>query len=271
MSKKWFAGVAAAVALTACTTSPTGRSQLMVISPESAIVQSEAAYLSTMGEFDQAGKIVRDPALVERVRGITGRIVTMAVAQYPKTKDWKWSVAVVDEPETLNAWCMAGGRMAIYTGIIQKLNLTDDEIAQIMGHEISHAIANHTAERMSNAMLINAGLIAAAVASDQNQYALAGAAIAAKLALELPNSRTSEAEADRIGIELASRAGYAPEAAVSLWKKMSEAGSGGTPEFLSTHPAPENRADTLGKLAPEMRKLNPTGAKAEIYPVEMVK
>jgi predicted Zn-dependent protease len=105
-------------------------------------------------------------------------------------------------------------------GPVRKLGLTDDEFAQIMGHEISHALANHTAERMSRAIAINLGVVAAGVASEHHGAAMAGAAVAAKLALELPNSRVAEAEADRIGIELATRAGYDPAAAVSLWQKM---------------------------------------------------
>jgi len=111
--------------LTACATSPTGRRQLMLISPESAIVESKKAYLSTMEDLDNQEKLVSDPKMVERVQAITGRLVTEAVALYPSSKNWEWSVAIIEDPETLNAWCMAGGRMAIYTGIITKLELSD--------------------------------------------------------------------------------------------------------------------------------------------------
>ena len=256
--------------ITACATSPTGRSQLMLISPESAIVESQKAYISTMTELDQQQKLVTDPAMVRRVRTITGRLVTEAVAAHPSTKDWEWSVGIIDDPDTINAWCMAGGRMAIYTGIINKLSLTDDEMAQIMGHEIAHALANHTAERMSRALAINAGVAIAAVATNNDQLTLTGAALAAKLALELPNSRTAETEADRIGIELAAKAGYAPEAAVSLWQKMAQLGGGGTPQFLSTHPAPGNRQQTLSELTGKMQALNPAGKKSDVYPVTIV-
>lgn len=256
--------------ITACATSPTGRTQLMMVSPDTAISESKQAYVSTVDELDKNKKLVTDSKVVKRIRDITGRLITEAIAKYPNTATWEWSVAIIDDPETLNAWCMAGGRMAIYTGIINKLNLTDDEIAQIMGHEISHALSNHTAEQMSRAMAINAGLMAAAIATDQNAYALTGTAIAAKLALELPNSRTAEAEADRIGIELAARAGYSPDAAVSLWNKMQSANSGSTPEFLSTHPSPSNRSKTLEKLGPEMKAMNPTGKKSVVYPVTIM-
>lgn len=256
--------------LTACSTSPTGRSQLMIVSPKSAIVESEKAYMSTMHELDTNKKLLTDPAWVNRIRSISGRLISEAVVKYPESKDWRWSVAIIDDPETLNAWCMAGGRMAIYSGIVIQLELSDDEIAQIMGHEIAHALANHTAERMSRATLMNAGLAVTAQAVEGNQIALGSAAMAAKLALELPNSRTAESEADRIGIELAARAGYAPEAAVSLWKKMESAGGDGTPAFLSTHPSPSNRASELAKLGPEMRALNPTMKKSNVHVVKIV-
>ena len=270
MINRWFGFFVLTLCLVACATSPTGRKQLMLISPESAIVQSKTAYLSTMSDFEKQQKLVKDPAVVKRVQTITGRLVTEAVKMYPNSKDWEWSVAIIDDPKTINAWCMAGGRMAIYTGIIDKLKLTDDEMAQIMGHEISHALANHTAERMSRAMAINLGVVAVGVAAENKAVALTGAALAAKVALELPNSRTAEAEADRIGTELATRAGYSPEAAASLWRKMAEVGGGG-PEFLSTHPAPGNREKALTELVPDMKKINPTAKKSPVYPIQIVK
>jgi predicted Zn-dependent protease len=263
--------IAGLLLLSACTTSPTGRSQLMLISPESAIVQSKAAYLSTVGELDKENKLVDDPRMADRVATITGRLVTEAVTLYPNSKDWEWSVAIIDDDATVNAWCMAGGRMAAYTGLFEQLQLTDDEFAQIMGHEISHALANHTAERMSRAMAINVGVIAAAVASDNSAVTLAGAAVAAKMALELPNSRVAESEADRIGIELATRAGYDPAAAVTLWEKMGSLSDERPPEFMSTHPDPTNRQAALGALVPEMKALNPGGQMAAVTPITIVK
>jgi len=257
--------------LGACATSPTGRSQLMLISPDAAIVESKTAYLSTVSELDSENKLVDDPRLSDRVATITGRLVTEAVAQYPNSRDWEWSVAIIDGPDTVNAWCMAGGRMAVYTGLFDKLDLTDDEFAHIMGHEISHALANHTAERMSRAMATTLGVVAIGAASDNHGAALVGAAAAAKLALELPNSRTAESEADTIGIELATRAGYKPEAAVTLWQKMGAQSKGAPPEFLSTHPAPGNRQAALASLVPKMEALNPNRQLAAVHPVEIVR
>ena len=269
-SKKLISLTLISAAIAGCATTLTGRNQLMIVSPNSAIVESEKAYASTVGELDSNKQLITDKAWVNRISNITGRLVTEAIKLQPETKDWKWSVAIIDDPNTLNAWCMAGGRMAIYTGIVTQLNLTDDEIAQIMGHEISHALANHTAERMSRAVLMNAGMTAAAAVTDSNGMILSGTAMAAKVALELPNSRTAESEADRIGIELATRAGYQPDAAVTLWEKMGKAGGSGGPEFLSTHPAPSNRAKTLGKLGDDMLKLNPQLKKSAVFPVSIV-
>lgn len=268
--KKMIGLTLLSAAIAGCATTPTGRNQLMIVSPQSAIVESQKAYASTVGELEQNNQLITDPAWVNRISTITGRLVTEAIKLDPSTSDWKWSVAIIDDPNTLNAWCMAGGRMAIYSGIVTQLNLTDDEIAQIMGHEISHALANHTAERMSRAVLMNAGLAATAAVTDNNGYVLSGTAMAAKVALELPNSRTAESEADEIGIELATRAGYNPDAAVTLWKKMAEAGGGGGPEFLSTHPSPGNRASTLDKLGDKMLKQNPQLKKSDVYPITIV-
>jgi predicted Zn-dependent protease len=239
--------------VTACTVSPTGRRQLALVSEDSAIVASEEAYAMQIGELRQAGKIVRDSSSVaRRVDGITQRLVAQAVEMRPATADWEWSVEVIDDPEMVNAWCMAGGRMAIYTGLIQQLDPTDDELAQVMAHEISHALANHTAERMSVAIATNAGVALAGVLSEDAQRTMSAAAVAAALAIQMPNSRVAESEADEIGIELAAKAGYNPNAAISLWDKMAQVSGGGPPQFLSTHPSPANRQERLAELAPQM-------------------
>ena len=269
--KKFLVLALALGLLTACATSPTGRRQLMLISPDAAIVQSKQAYLSTVSDLDKDNKLLDDPKMMDRVATITGRLVTEAIALYPNTANWEWSVAIIDDPETVNAWCMAGGRMAVYSGLFEKLKLTDAEFAQIMGHEISHALANHTAERMSRAMATSIGVLAVGIASDKPMATMAGGALAAKLALELPNSRTAESEADRIGMELAVRAGYDPDAAVTLWQKMGSLGGSAPPQFLSTHPSPGNREAELAAMIPEMRKLNPTGKLARPTAIEIIR
>ena len=248
----WAAALGALV-LTACATSPTGRRQLSLVSEDSAIAASKQAYTTQMAELRKEGKLVTDSRVARRVESITGRLVAQAVKMRPETADWQWSIEVIDDPNTVNAWCMAGGRMAVYTGLIDKLDPTDDELAQVLGHEIGHALANHTAEQMSVALATSAGVAVAGILSDHSEKAQSIAAAAAALAVQLPNSRAAESEADRIGIELAAKAGYNPDAAVSLWQKMEKAGGSGPPEFLSTHPSPENRLGKLAALAPRMR------------------
>ncbi len=258
-------------ALLSCATSPTGRSQFILISPDAAIIESETAYLDTVRQLDAEDKLVNDPLTVARVARITGQLVSMAVADYPESADWKWSVAIVDDTETVNAWCMAGGRMAVYTGLFDQLQLTDDEFAQIMGHEISHALANHTAERMSRAMATTLGVAMIGAASDNSGAAVAGATAVATVALTLPNSREAENEADIMGMILATKAGFDPEAAVTLWQKMGDLSDERPAEFLSTHPAPENRQAALNAMIPSMLKVNPDRRKPPIHPVSIVR
>lgn len=267
-TKYLFLSALILILITACATSPTGRRQLMLVSEHSAIVASREAYLTTVKDLNQSGKIDHDPAINKRIDTVTGRLVTEAIKMRPETAKWEWSVVVIDDPETVNAWCMAGGRMAVYTGLLQKVKPTDDELAQVMGHEISHALANHTAEKMSMQMATGLGVAAVGAVADNNKIALSGAALAAMLAVNLPNSRAAEKEADRIGIELAARAGYDPAAAVSLWRKMAAVAKGGTPEFLSTHPDPENRQQRLAKLVPVMKRYYSPGAEHPVHPLK---
>lgn len=247
------------VFLAGCTTSPlTGRDQYLLVSESQAVSQSAAAYSQMMTDLGKKKKIETGTPRARKVKEITDKLVKEAVRVRPDSAGWKWEVQVIDEPKTVNAFCMAGGKMAIYTGMWDQLKATDDEIAQVMGHEIAHALADHTRERMSIAMTSQAGtqLAAIALASRENQgIALAGAQMAALLAIQLPNSREGEAEADQIGIELAARAGYDPKAAVTLWEKMAKVGGKGPPQFLSTHPSPQNRAAQLAELGAQVQPL----------------
>ena len=255
--------------LAACATSPTGRKQLMLVSEDQAISSSRQAYAQEMTKYKQEGKLVNDPQLLARVRKITERLVAQAIQARPDSAKWQWSVQVIGDPKTVNAWCMAGGRMAIYTGLIQKVDPTDDELAQVMGHEIAHALANHTAERMSMAMAGNLGVLAAGAMSDNPGQSMAVAATAAQLAVQLPNSRATETEADRIGIELAAKAGYDPRAAITLWQKMGKVGGGAPPAFLSTHPSDAQRQERLAKLSPKMMPFYETGGSRPTHSVRM--
>ena len=253
--------------LVSCATSPTGRRQLMLVSEESSIVSSKQAYISTVKELEKAGKLEESWVINKKVKVITGQLITEAIKMRPDTVDWEWSVVVIDDPETVNAWCMAGGKMAIYTGLLKQVEPTEDELAQVMGHEIAHALAKHTAEKMSMQIATSVGVAAVGIASDNTGVALTGAALTAMLAVSLPNSRAAEKEADRIGIELAARAGFNPAAAASLWKKMGAISRSGTPQFLSTHPDPENRQQELARLETKMKQYYFPRAEHPVYPL----
>jgi predicted Zn-dependent protease len=169
----------------------------------------------------------------------------------PETSGWKWEVTVIEDPQ-VNAFAMAGGKIAVYTGLITKINPTDDELANVLGHEIAHAVVGHSREKASISMGSNLALAtvgALAGLNEQKQTVLAGAVL---LGVQLPNSRQMESEADRVGLEIASKAGYNPNAAVSLWNKMAQQNQGSTPQFLSTHPSDKTRMEALAKLVPQM-------------------
>ena len=264
----------AMLTLAGCESNPvTGRKQLMLVSESTAISESKQAYMALLQPLAKEGKIDSDAATVARVHEITSRLIAQAIKYRPETQNWEWSVKVIDDPKTVNAWCMAGGKMAIYTGLIQQIKPTDDELAQVMGHEISHALAKHSAEKMSRALAMQVGLGTLAITQQNSQYgnlALTGAQAAAVVALELPNSRTAESEADRIGIELAAKAGYDPHAAVTLWEKMAKVGGGNGKsrgDFLSTHPAPVKRMETLAALVPQMMPFYEDKSPRPTYPL----
>jgi len=255
--------------LSGCATnSMTGRSQLMIVSESAAINKSSSLYESMIDAYDKKSKVSSDPVVNERVQKITNRLVERAVLYKPDSQKWNWQVNVI-ESEEVNAFCMAGGKMAVYTGLLDKLQPTDDELAQVMGHEISHALANHTAEKMSVDILTKiavAAVTVAVAASDQsaNQSQrrqnmnttqdlaiLAGAAF-----VTLPNSRGAETEADKLGIELAAQAGYNPQSAITLWEKMmAETGNKSKGDFMSTHPSPPNRIEAFQALQEPMQKI----------------
>jgi predicted Zn-dependent protease len=249
MKRKLVMTALLAATLVACQANPvSGRKQLTLVSEEQAQSASAQAYTQTLSEAQKQGKLSTDAALNARVKRITDRLIVQAGNMYAPSRQWKWSVAVIDEP-ALNAWCMPGGKMAIYTGIIEKLKLTDDEIGQIMGHEIAHALLGHGRERMSRAIAMQGGMTLGSIVAGRD---LSGLAPVADIALTLPNSRAGETEADRYGLELAARAGFDPRSAVRLWEKMSASGKGSPPQFLSTHPSPGNRIEALNALVPQM-------------------
>lgn len=242
--------------LAGCATNPmTGRRQLMLVPEDTIIAQSSAAYSNLIGNSASHGKLVEGGPMVERVRAITDRLVSEAVLYRPSTSNWSWTVNVIDEPSTINAFCMDGGKMAVYTGLLEKIQPTDDELAQVMGHEISHALAGHNAEKVSVKLASEIVVLAITAAGNgRNQRTRHdGAELAAQAFVNLPHSRLEEAEADKMGIELAAKAGYHPHAAVTLWQKMiRQSGDSSRFDFFNDHPASPERLETLTALEPSM-------------------
>ncbi len=220
------------------------RQQLMMVSAAEVEQASAVQYREVIEQARKAGVLDRDARQVARVRAITQRLIPHTAAFRTDAPRWAWEIHVI-KSDDLNAWCMAGGKMAIYSGLIDRLALTDDEIAAVLGHEIAHALREHARERVSRGLATGLGVsIASAVLGVQGtgQDLLSQVA---HVSFELPHSRLHETEADRIGVELAARAGYDPRAAVTLWNKMSTRSSAAPPEWLSTHPAHANRQREL--------------------------
>jgi predicted Zn-dependent protease len=259
------------VFLTACgtaqqttndSTAGVNRQQKFSISSEAINAEAAKAYSEVLAEARSKKLLDNNAAMVARVKRITNNLIAKAPAIRPDAAKWPWEVHVLTVDE-INAWCMPHGKMAIYSGLITKLSLTDAEIAQVMAHEISHALREHSREQMSRQQ--TTGLFAGVLGAVGQAYGIAGAneiaSIGADVGFNLPFSRTHETEADLIGMELAARAGYNPDAASSLWDKMLASDSAGTPEFLSSHPDPANRKATLQANANKVRGLYNASAK----------
>lgn len=229
------------------------RTQQMLVSSAEINASAEKAYQQEVSGAAKKGQVNRDAAQVERVRRISQRLIPQTAAFRADAPGWKWETNVITAKE-VNAWCMPGGKMAVYSGLIERLQPTDDELAAVMGHEIAHALREHGRERVSQAqaqgMII--GVIGAAAGVSGTTLDLTRVVV--DLTFNLPNSREHEIEADRIGVELAARAGYDPRAAITLWEKMGKAGGGQPPEFLSTHP---NHATRISDLRVYSAKVMP--------------
>lgn len=200
-----------------------------------------------------------DHPQVVRLRAIARRIIPYTTPWNPRAAQWKWEVNLIGSKE-LNAFCMPGGKIAFYLGILQRLQLSDDEVAMIMGHEMAHALREHARERMgkSAATRIGAGLVSSLLGLGQ----LGDTALnmGAQL-LTLKFSREDESEADLVGLELAARAGYNPASGVTLWQKMLKASEGAPPEFMSTHPAGKTRIADIQQTLPKVNPLFERAAK----------
>lgn len=212
------------------------------------------AYKSELAKGKKDKKLNRDQAQLKRLRRIADRLVAQVGIYRQDALNWRWEVNLLTDKQ-LNAYCMPGGKIMFYTGILKELKLTDDEVAAIMGHEMAHALREHGREAMSQAYAMQLGKDAVSILLGVSPSTLGLADTVTNYALTLPNSRTKEAEADLMGLELMARAGYNPNAAVSLWKKMSGAGGQNVPEFMSTHPAHDTRIAGLEASVPKVEHL----------------
>ena len=250
-----------AVGATGCsTTTDTGaigvdRNQLLVVSDQQVQQLSNQAFQQEIAAARAKGLLDTNPAQLARLQKISQRLIAQTGAYRSDARQWPWEVHVIKSNE-LNAHVLPGGKIVFYSGIIDRLSLTDAEIAAIMGHEMAHALREHTRERLSREVATQTGIgIAASVLGlSQGQAQLAGLAV--DLGISRPHSRTQETEADLMGLELMARAGYDPNAAISLWRKMQSAsGRGEPPQFLSTHPVSSTRIATIQSLLPRVMPL----------------
>jgi predicted Zn-dependent protease len=220
------------------------RQQSMLVSSAEVNASASKAYQQIIAEATKKGQLNTDAAQLARIRGVSQRLIPQTAAFRADAPGWQWEVNLIDAKD-VNAWVMPGGKIAFYTGLLDKLKPTDDEIAAVMGHEIAHALREHGRERASQAMAQGIALSILGVVAGVSRGGMDLTQLVLNVTLNLPNSREHETEADRIGVELAARAGYDPRAAIRVWEKMSQLGGGKSPEILSTHPAPTTRIADL--------------------------
>ncbi|HEY4370900.1 MAG TPA: M48 family metallopeptidase [Burkholderiales bacterium] len=226
---------------------------------------AQYAQLKGMATEKRALAAPEDPR-VQRMRAIAKRMLPYTVKWNPAAAHWKWEVNLIGSPQ-INAFCMPGGKIAFFTGIIDTLQLTDDEMAVVMGHEIAHALREHVRERIGKEIATNAsaGIASRALRLGPLGNAFLGASTGL---IKLKFSRDDETEADAVGLELAARAGYDPRAGISLWRKMQAASQKAPPQWLSTHPASASRIKEMQRHLPQVMPiyLRTVGAPAAARP-----
>ena len=243
------------------------------ISPMAKLVPAETVERSASQQYAQLlqqgakqnALASNDQPQLKRLRAIAQRIIPQATAWNPRAKDWRWEVNLLGSSQ-INAFCMPGGKIAFYTGILQKLQLTDDEVAMVMGHEMAHALREHARERMGKGFATRGvASVLGAIASYKfgvDPNIADGVARGGANLLTLEFSRSDESEADLVGMELAARAGYDPRAGVTLWQKMGAANKGAPPQWLSTHPSSASRINEIKANLPKVMPLYARARKA---------
>jgi len=229
-----------------------GNSAFSKLVPAEEIEQSAAQqYAQMLAKADQQRALAgKEHPQLQRLRAIARHIIPYANEWNPRAKNWQWEVNLIGSKQ-INAFCMPGGKIAFYTGILDTLQLTDDEVAMVMGHEIAHALREHARERMGKTAATGLGANLLSQVLGLGQVGQTVTQYGAQL-LTLKFSREDESEADLVGLELAARAGYDPRAGISLWRKMSAANKNAPPQWLSTHPAGDTRIADMEAAMPQV-------------------
>ena len=215
---------------------------------------ADQQYAELMAEAKQQGALAQPGnAQLLRLQTIARRLIPQAIAWNPRAKDWRWEVNLIGSKQ-INAFCMPGGKIVFYTGLIDQLQLSDDEISMVMGHEMAHALREHSREQLAKSQATNIGIRLGAAIFGLGDTGTAAANLGGKL-LTLKFSRSDETDADLVGLEIAARAGYNPQAAVTLWEKMGQANGAGGIGFLSTHPTGPDRIAKLQANVPKVAGL----------------
>ena len=262
---RYFLLFAVVVLISACTTVPITERRSLQILPDSELATLS---LEQYSEVLKKSKLSNDPQKLQMVRRVGGRIAQATEEFFRESgveeeiKNYRWEFNVIEDDKVVNAWCMPGGKVAVYTGLLPVAG-NETGLAVVLGHEIAHAIAKHGNERMSQGLLVQLGGLGLAAALGSQPAAttnlfMTAYGAGAQVGFLLPYSRVHESEADRIGLILMAKAGYDPRQAIPFWERMNAKGGSRPPEFLSTHPAPETRIESIKALIPEaMRYYRP--------------
>lgn len=263
MKKRWITAISLCL-LTACAVSPTGRKQLLLMGNSQVVEMG----LTSFNQLKQKEKISTDPKTNRFVQCVANAITRAIPAQYGATNPGNWEVVVFDSKE-VNAFALPGGRIGVYTGIL-KVTQNQDQLAAVIGHEVSHVLAQHSNERLSQSTVANVGMNAASEIfknSANKAAAMSALGVGVQYGVLMPYSRSHESEADILGVDLMALAGFNPQESITLWRNMAAQSQGNKPlEILSTHPSDQTRIKQLQSLMPQVMPVYQQANSAGIRP-----